>query len=108
MREGIKKESGDDDPDWVIEADVKRKVDEFDLEERELEVRLELIREKEKKAKAKGKIVNRLLNNSIYDESSLEGSSKRRVSFEFISKLFVVFLNSQLFIYFFNFFSIFE
>ncbi|GAA5984350.1 hypothetical protein JCM11641_006192 [Rhodosporidiobolus odoratus] len=41
-----------DEPNWVIEHEIKTKLDELDRQERELEERLEAIREKEKREKA--------------------------------------------------------
>lgn len=42
-----------DEPGWVIEHEIKTKLDELDRQERELEERLAALREKERKERAR-------------------------------------------------------
>ncbi|GAA5901538.1 hypothetical protein JCM6882_006307 [Rhodosporidiobolus microsporus] len=54
VRESVaSSESMKDEPDWVVEHEIKTKLEELDRQERELEERLEKIREKERLERAR-------------------------------------------------------
>lgn len=71
---------------WIVDGEIKRRLAAYDLEEKELEERLSLIREEEKKerrARGRDENMNRMrLGTRIDGRGDEEGDrkSKRRVS----------------------------